>query len=203
MFSATAALAATLIAGPAASADPRPTAALSGDRGGTTARADKTGADNTGADNTGGEAPTPRLDTGLDSGLDTVVSDPGYGPSGPDDSTEDSPGDTTGYSPVYAPVAKPAVMPAVMPAVAPAPLTGQAAQAAPQAAQPKQAVYHLKGKDGVRHDVVVVPISDDPSKPITLPDFGFQKFKVTDKPRTHRPRAHKHHHRGGKMHPHR
>ncbi|KAA9379233.1 hypothetical protein F5972_13745 [Microbispora cellulosiformans] len=192
MFSATAALAATLIAGPAASADPRPPAALSGDIAGAT------------ADNPGAEAPAPRLDKGLDkgpdSGLDTVVSDPGYGPSGPDDSTEDSPGfTTTGYSPAYAPVAKPAVMPAVMPAVAPASLTGQAA---PQAAQPKQAVYHLKGKDGVRHDVVVVPISDDPSKPITLPDFGFQKFKVTDKPRTHRPRAHKHHHRG-KAHPHR
>ncbi|GLW23863.1 hypothetical protein DI270_028320 [Microbispora triticiradicis] len=175
IFSAAAALAATLIAGPAAFADPGPSAALSGTNGGTT------------ADRTGGQAPAQQPDT--------VVGDPGYGPSGPDDNT----GDGTGYSPAYAP----ATVPAAVPVVAPASFTGQSSQAG----QPEQAVYHLKGKDGVRHDVVVVPISDDPSKPIALPDFGFQKFKVTDKPRTHRPRAHaarrhqgrKHHH-GGRAH---
>ncbi|MBO4274525.1 hypothetical protein [Microbispora triticiradicis] len=171
MFSAAAALAATLIAGPATTADPGPSAALSG----------------TTADRTGGDAPAQRPDT--------VVGDPGYGPSGPDGSTEGSAEDGTGYSPAYAPAA--------VPVVAPASFTGQAGQAG----QPEQAVYHLKGKDGVRHDVVVVPISDDPSKPIALPDFGFQKFKVTDKPRTHRPRAHaarrhpgKKHHHGGRAH---
>lgn len=179
IFSAAAALAATLIAGPAAFADPGPSAALSGTNGGTT------------ADRTGGQAPAQQPDT--------VVGDPGYGPSGPDDNT----GDGTGYSPAYAPATVPAAVPAAVPVVAPASFTGQSSQAG----QPEQAVYHLKGKDGVRHDVVVVPISDDPSKPIALPDFGFQKFKVTDKPRTHRPRAHaarrhqgrKHHH-GGRAH---
>lgn len=61
-----------------------------------------------------------------------------------------------------------------------------------QAMEPKQAVYHTKGKDGVRHDVYVVPISDDPSQPITLPDFGFKTFHVANKPRAHtKQRAHK------------
>ncbi|MEU6407687.1 hypothetical protein [Microbispora sp. NPDC046933] len=153
--SAAAALAATLIAGPVASADPAPSAGTS----------------------TGGAGP-------IAAPPDTAVYNPGYGPSGPDD------------GPAYTPVA----MPVAMPVAGAAPIMG-----APS--EPKQATYHLKGKDGVRHDVVVVPVSDDPSKPITLPDFGFQKFKVTDKPRTRSPREHKQHHHaaqqhGGKKHRH-
>ncbi|MEV5743554.1 hypothetical protein AB0L30_26160 [Microbispora rosea] len=132
---ATAALAATLIAGPVAFADPAPPGGAS----------------------TGGATP-------IAAPLDTAVHNPGYGPSGPDG---------MGYAPAAMPVA-----------AGPAPLMGQAAE-------PKQAVYHTKGKDGVRHDVYVVPIPDDPTKPITLPDFGFKTFKVTDRPRAHAPRAHK------------
>lgn len=147
---AAAALAATLIAGPVASADPAPPAGTS----------------------TGGAAQ-------IAAPPDTAVYNPYYGPSGPDN------------GPVYAPVAMPV-------AAGPAPLMGQAAE-------PKQAVYHTKSKDGVRKDVFIVPISDDPSKPITLPDFGFKKFQVTDKPRAHTPdahapRAHKSHDRTARQH---
>ncbi|GIH62290.1 hypothetical protein [Microbispora siamensis] len=150
--SAAAALAATLIAGPVASADPAPPAGPS----------------------TGAAAP-------IAAPPDTAVYNPYYGPSGPDN------------GPAYTPVAMPV-------AAGPAPLMGQAGE-------PKQAVYHTKGKDGVRHDVFVVPISDDPSKPITLPDFGFQKFKVTDKPYNPKAKQHsgkqhweKKHRHGGKAH---
>ncbi|MBE3008428.1 hypothetical protein IL992_04405 [Microbispora sp. NEAU-D428] len=143
--SAAAALAATLIAGPVASADPAPPAGPSA----------------------GAAAP-------IAAPPDTAVYNPYYGPSGPDDGSA--------YTPVAMPVA-----------AGPAPLMGQASE-------PKQAVYHTKGKDGVRHDVFVVPISDDPSKPITLPDFGFQKFQVTDKPRAHTPRTHKSHDQATRQH---
>ncbi|MEU7909622.1 hypothetical protein [Microbispora bryophytorum] len=145
--SAAAALAATLIAGPVASADPTPSAGAS----------------------TGGA-------TTIAAPLDTAVYDPYYGPSGPDNAPGYGPGVGPGNGPGYAPVAMPV-------AAGPAPLIGQAGE-------PKQAVYHTKGKDGVRKDVFIVPISDDPSKPITLPDFGFQKFLVAGKPRAHTPRAH-------------
>ncbi|MEV7801657.1 hypothetical protein AB0O28_01760 [Microbispora sp. NPDC088329] len=150
IYSAAAALAATLIAGPAVSADPAPSAGTSA----------------------GGAAPLAAAPP------DTVVGNPGYGPTGPDY----APGYGSGYAPVAMPVA-------ARPAAVMAPPS-----------EPKQAVYHLKGKDGVRHDVVVVPISDDPSKPITLPDFGFQKFKVTDKPLAHHPRAHKFHGHAARQH---
>lgn len=140
--SAAAALAATLIAGPAVSANPTPPVPSSG-----------------------GAAPVAARP-------DTVVHASDVGPTGPD------------YGPVYAPVARPVAGPA--PLVAPP-------------SEPKQAVYHLKGKDGVRHDVVVVPISDDPTKPITLPDFGFQRFTVTDKPRARHPRGHKPRHHVAKQ----
>jgi len=144
--SAAAALAATLIAGPVAFADPAPPGGSS--EGGVTT---------------------------ISAPLDTAVHNPRYdseyGPSGPDGLG----------SPVAMPITRPV-------AAGPAPLMGQAME-------PKQAVYHTKGKDGVRHDVYVVPISDDPSKPITLPDFGFKTFHVTNKPRAHtktkQQRAHK------------
>ncbi|MEU6424484.1 hypothetical protein ABZ860_01205 [Microbispora sp. NPDC046973] len=158
--SAAAALAATLFAGPVASADPAPPAGPSA----------------------GGTAP-------IAAPPDTAVYNPYYGPSGPDDGP-------VGYAPVTRPVAMPVTRPVTMPAAAAAgsaPLMGQAGE-------PKQAVYHTKSKDGVRKDVFIVPISDDPSKPITLPDFGFQKFQVTDKPRTHTPRAHKSHDRTARQH---
>ncbi|MFI7040729.1 hypothetical protein ACIBI0_28935 [Microbispora rosea] len=151
IFSAAAALAATLIAGPVAFADPAPPGGAS----------------------TGGATP-------IAAPLDTAVHNPGYGPSGPDG---------MGYAPAAMPVA---AGPAPL-AAGPAPLMGQAAE-------PKQAVYHTKGKDGVRHDVYVVPIPDDPTKPITLPDFGFKTFKVTDRPRAHAPRAHKSKSRAARQH---
>lgn len=150
--SAAAALAATLIAGPVAFADPAPPGGASGDD-------------------------AIPIATTISAPLDNPRYDSEYGPSGPDGLG----------SPVAAPVAMPITKPVARPVAAgPAPLMGQAME-------PKQAVYHTKGKDGVRHDVYVVPISDDPSKPITLPDFGFKTFHVTNKPRAHtkQQRAHK------------
>lgn len=79
------------------------------------------------------------------------------------------------------------------------PVSAPAPQSAPEL---KQSIYHLKGKGGVPHDVVIVPISDDPTQPvpITLPNFGFQKFAVADTPRHRRGQDHweKNHREHGK-----
>ncbi|WP_169949707.1 hypothetical protein [Microbispora sp. H11081] len=145
----------------------------------------------------GGPAPYAGSPGGDPAQPDTVVRDLRYTPTG------------AGDGPRYAPVDEgPRVAPVAMPFPgAPVP-AGPMPYLRPRA-EPKQAVYHLKGKDGVRHDVVVVPISDDPSKPITLPDFGFQKFKVSDKPYDHRAKhrakqqRERKHRQGGKAHKHR
>ncbi|WP_405395108.1 hypothetical protein [Microbispora hainanensis] len=154
--SAAAALAATLIAGPVAFADPAPPGGASGDD-------------------------AIPVATTISAPLDTAVYDPRYtseyGPSGPDGLG------MAGTAPAALPVTRPVTRPVTMPVTRPV---------TSQAMEPKQAVYHTKGKDGVRHDVYVVPISDDPSQPITLPDFGFKTFHVANKPRAHtKQRAHK------------